>query len=104
MVNEKNEYWKLRANGTGKPWNKGLTKEDPRVLKYAKCKKLGMTGKKHSQETKLKMSKWQIGKKLSEETKKKIGLGNTGKIHSEECRLKISLANKLKKMEVVIIT
>lgn len=36
-----------------KAWNKGLTKQDPRVEKYARC----LAGQKVSEETKLKISK-----------------------------------------------
>ena len=46
------------------PWNKGLTKEDPRVAKYCKDNKNRKTllGKHHSEETKRKMSLLRMGK------------------------------------------
>jgi hypothetical protein len=47
-------------------------------------------GKKHSEETKLKMSKIAKNKKLSEETKQKIGKLHKGKITSEVTKLKMS--------------
>ena len=47
-------------------------------------------GKKHTEETKRRMSEARKGKKFSEEHKRKIGLGNKGKIRSEETRKKIS--------------
>jgi very-short-patch-repair endonuclease len=77
-------------------WNKGLTKEDPRVAQYARkgsetIKKqfangrkspLGMTGKKHSQGH------------IEYLRERNGGEGNPfyGKVHSEEARHKISLA------------
>lgn len=83
----------------------------------------GFTGRKHSEETKIRMSemrigikrslearkkmsegcirsghgKWMLGKKHSEETKRKIGLANKGRERppfSEEWRRKISEAHK----------
>jgi len=90
------------------PWNKGLTKStDGRIKKGAEK---GI-GKKHSAETRKKISEVQKGKKLSpeqikkmvesrkgyspsEETRKKIGDANRGKIRSEEFRKKISEINK----------
>ena len=60
----------------------------------------GMTGFKHSEETRKKMSEnnaryWK-GKTLSEETRKKISEAKKGKTHSEETRKKMSEANKSK--------
>ena len=62
------------------------------------------TGKKHSEESKKKMSEAQRGKRLSEETKKKISEAkkgdrnpNYGKKFSEEHRRKMSEAHKGKK-------
>ena len=49
-------------------WNKG--KKGLQVGSY------GMLGKKHSEETKKKMSEMRKGKKFTDEHKKKIGLGN----------------------------
>jgi group I intron endonuclease len=49
-------------------------------------------GCKHTEETKQKISKAQLGRKLSEETIKKIILANTGRIASEETKKKISEA------------
>ncbi len=87
-------------------------------------KRKSMLGKKHSIETKKKISEnnarstfwqgkhlsedhkqkisnsnkgkisWNIGKHLSEDHKQKIGKGNKGKIISEETKLKMSLASK----------
>ena len=59
-------------------------------------------GKKHSKESRRKMSLAQmgnqhwLGRKHSEETKRKIGLGNKGKIVSKETRLKMSKSAKLR--------
>lgn len=69
-----------------------------RVKKLHKEKKVGMYGKKHSDETKQKMSlaakgklkPWLQGRKVSDETRKKISEINKGRILSEETRKKIS--------------
>jgi len=49
-------------------WNKGLTKEDPRVAKYAisgrNKKRLSHLGKKHSEETKRKIGIAHIGRNI----------------------------------------
>lgn len=53
-----------------------------------------MLGKKHSEETKKKISESNIGNKISEETKKKISKAILGTKHSEESRRKNSEAHK----------
>lgn len=59
-----------------------------------------MAGRKHSEESKLKMSISQIGntcnkgKTLTEEQKKKCSLALTGRKHSEETKRKIGLKHK----------
>ncbi len=76
----KNHLDKIHAERRGKPsWNKGL-------------KTSGMKGKKHTEETKKKMSAWQIGGRLSEEHKRK--LKERKKYISLETRKKISSARK----------
>jgi len=59
-------------------------------------------GKKHSEETKKKISRansgknnGMFGKRTSEETRKLISEANKGRIHSEETRKKIGKANKI---------
>jgi len=65
---------------------------------YNTCKIAGSPlGVKHTDETRLKMSKRKMGIHLSEEHKKNIGLGNIGKIVSEKTRTK--LRNKIKTKE-----
>lgn len=49
-----------------------------------------MFGKTHTEATKKKMSEKKTGKKLSEETKKKIGFKSKGRLHSEESKRKMS--------------
>jgi len=69
-----------------------------RVKQLHKEKKVGMYGKKHSEETKKKMSEaskgkpkpWLNGRKCTEETKEKLRKINKGKIISEKTRKKIS--------------
>lgn len=58
------------------PWNKG--KQFLHSGSFKKGHKLGMTNKKHSEETKRKISEGNKGKKISEETKRKISLANKG--------------------------
>ena len=68
------------------------------VKELHKDKKVGMHGKKHSDETKLKISEshrgrpkeWLRGRTLSDETKQKIREKHLGKIVSEETRKRIS--------------
>ena len=80
--------WQL---GTGKPvWNKGLTKSDPRVAKYAeKC-----IGRSPSIETRHKLSLINRGKKWKPESIAKRTASRGGFVPSEEQRIKVS--NKLK--------
>jgi len=51
-------------------------------------------GKKHSEETKIKMSEAKKGKKRSEETKRKMSVGQSGRKHSEETKRKMSEIHK----------
>ena len=55
----------------------------------------GVSGYRHSDETKMLIKEVSIGKKHSEETKKKISLGNKGKKQTEEAKKKIGNANRL---------
>jgi group I intron endonuclease len=69
-----------------------------RVKQLHKEKKVGMYGKKHSDDTKRKMSEaskgkskpWLIGRKLSPETIERLRQINLGRVSSEETRKKIS--------------
>lgn len=69
-----------------------------RVKQLHKEKKVGMYGKKHSNETRKKMSSvskgkpkpWLLGRKFSPETIERLRQINLGKIASEETRKKIS--------------
>jgi len=67
-----------------------------RVKQLHKDKKVGMYGKKHSEETKKKMSAASkgnthcLGRMLSQETKQKIREKHLGKVLSEETKKKIS--------------
>lgn len=52
-----------------------------------------MRGKKHSQETRKKISESNKGKFVSEETRKKISDSHKGKKHTENFKMKMSLRN-----------
>ena len=78
------------------PWNTGKKFSKELRNKLSKAH-LGRTdsrlGKKHSEETKKRISLAKIGTKASEETKKKISSSNSGRLCSEETRKKISEAH-----------
>lgn len=69
-----------------------------RILKfqhYCKlCKSCVQKGKKHSDESKQKISKFHTGKALSAEHKYKLSLAHKGKILSSEHKHNISIANR----------
>jgi len=67
------------ANKGHRAWNKGLTKEDPRVKLYTE--KQSKTQRRLYREGKLKP--WMLGKRHKEETKKKISLKRKGKTYEE---------------------
>lgn len=109
---------KTMEQRTGKKWGhwkKGTTfKHTPEAIKKITEASKNMTqetkdkisksslGRKHTEESKQKMSEIQyrlkvnLGRKHREETRKKISNGNKGKIvsHSEETRKKMSLSRK----------
>jgi group I intron endonuclease len=83
------------------PWNKGKTNiySEEALQKMKNASKF--TGKKHSEETRKKISEGNKGKILSEKTRKKMSekhkgkqSPNKGKILSDETRQKISERNK----------
>ena len=73
----------------------------PKIREQKRLKQLGklngMYGKKHTEETKKKISEINTGNKHSEESKRKIGNAAKGRLHSEETKLKISKNRKGKK-------
>jgi len=77
-----NQLTKLRANGTGKPWNAGkkLPKDmSNKISESNKGKHYYWLGKKMSQETTKKMSEARKGVKYSKETREKISRAHKGK-------------------------
>ena len=52
----------------------------------------GITGHRHTEQTKAKMSETRMGHDTPDETRRKIAVSNTGKRHSQETRRKISEA------------
>lgn len=73
--------------------------EHKRKISESLLKNPPMKGKKHSEETKLKLSKALKGRKVihSEETKKKISEKNKGKKISEKTRIAVIESNKKRK-------
>lgn len=112
LLNEREPYWIAFYNSTNKEigynilpggycnWNT-LTYEE--ILELKQKISNSLKGKKHSEETKEKMSKTHIGKSKSKEHCKNISNSkkghkyNLGKKCSEETKIKISKANKGKK-------
>lgn len=77
-------------------WNKGKkgfkhTEESIEKIRVASLGKRNMLGKKHSLETKLKMSKTGKGKTKTVEWKEKIAKSHTGIKHTEETKAKLSI-------------
>jgi len=77
-------------------WNKGLTKEDPRVRKS--IEKSSATQRKLYKEGKLKS--WNLGKHHTEETKRKISLKRKGKTYEEIMGIKKALQFKKRLSEL----
>jgi uncharacterized protein YlaI len=79
------------------PWNKGLTKDTSESMKKISEKQqerykdtTHRVGKKHSEETKQKLSKLHHGIPKSPEHKEKLSLANQGKTISESAKEKMS--------------
>lgn len=95
---KKEEYRKKVTEGIRKSW------ENEERRKITRERMLGeknhFYGRKHTEETKKKLSefhkgnKYSLGKKHTEETKRKIGEKNRGRIQGEETRKKLSIASK----------
>ena len=91
---------KMSTSSKGKnkgkiPWNKGIPHSEETLKKISLSllgKPSAMKGKKHSEETKLKLSKANTGKKHTEETKEKLSKVGKGRVHSIETKKKMSIA------------
>lgn len=77
-------------------WNKGLTKDDPRVAEYSRKSGLAQRGKKHSREAKEKMSLARKRRKPSELTIRRSTEARRGKPLSKEHREKLTKIRKEK--------
>ena len=91
--------WLNQSNNAGPFYaNKIFSEEHRRKLSIASKGNQTFKGKKHSEETKMKISKANKGKKHSEETKRKMSLLKLGKkrnwIIPEDHKRKLLLANK----------
>lgn len=107
-LNEKERFYQEKYNSVEKGLNCVYTKTNDKSGKSSEETKLKISlnnarqflGKKHTEESKLKMSnslkgrQSRLGAILSDETKKKIGNSNKGKKHSDEVKLKMSLSRK----------
>lgn len=107
-LNEKERFYQEKYNSVEKGLNCVYTKTNDKSGKSSEETKLKISlnnarqflGKKHTEESKLKMSnslkgrQSRLGAILSNETKKKIGDSNKGKKHSDETKLKMSLSRK----------
>jgi group I intron endonuclease len=71
-------------------YGKKHSHETKQKMSERRTEKNPMHGKKHSHETKQKMSLAHMGKVLSEETRKKLSISHTGKHLSEETKRKMS--------------
>ena len=106
ILAEKEMYW-IRQYDCVKPNGYNLTEggegtlnpsaETRAKMSLANIGNKRMLGKKHSDETKKKLSQYRTGIKLSEEHKAKIGKASLGRKLSDESKKKISIANKGKK-------
>lgn len=104
VLNDKEEYWIKRLDAYKKGYNltKGgdgtrgyvFTEEERKKMSLAQKGNKKWLGKKHSEETKAKMSLNNTGRVFSEETKRKISLSHIGKKASEETKIKLSIAHK----------
>lgn len=79
------------------PWNKGLTKADPRVAKYTEKMRITKTGipVKHAKQFKKGMVPWNKGKKYTEQDKAKLNTDGLqyGRGRTKGQLLKISYMN-----------
>jgi group I intron endonuclease len=94
VLNDKEMYWvcfydcrypggyNIMDGGSGSAFDEASEK-----------RRQGQRGRKHSEETKRKISLGNKGKKKSEETKTKMSIARIGKFHSEETKKKISRNN-----------
>lgn len=89
---KKFKLYNLKDGGS----NPKLSKETREKIRIANIGRIGtMLGKKHSEESKRKISEANKGRKMSEEHKKTLAEFNKNKIVSEETREKIRQARKL---------
>ena len=65
-----------------------------RLVRIWRLGMAGVKGKKHSDESKLKMSAAKKGKRMSDEAKLKMSAAEKGKRMSDETKLKMSAARK----------
>ena len=72
--------------------NRGPWDNPESVTKIIEAARASNTGRKHSDETRAKVSAAGMGRVVSEETREKIRVKSTGRVHSEDTRAKMSAA------------
>ena len=70
--------------------NRGPWDNPESVAKIIEAARASNTGRKHSDETRAKVSAAGIGRVVSEETREKIRVKSTGRVHSEDTKAKLS--------------
>ena len=70
--------------------NRGPWDNPESVAKILEAARASYTGRKHSDETRAKVSAAGMGRVVSEETREKMRVKSTGRVHSEDTRAKMS--------------
>ena len=70
--------------------NRGPWDNPESVAKIIEAARASYTGRKHSDETRAKVSAAGMGRVVSEETREKMRVKSTGRVHSEDTRAKMS--------------
>ena len=70
------------------------------VAKIIEAVRLASTGRKHSDETRAKVSAAGMGRVVSEETREKIRVKSTGRVHSDDTKAKLSEMKRGKTLNI----
>ena len=80
--------------------NRGPWDNPESVAKIIEAARASNTGRKHSDETRAKVSAAGLGRVVSEETREKIRVKSTGRVHSEDTKAKLSEMKKGKTLNL----